>query len=243
MVHVGLTLPSFNPDPEVALAIARSADATRIDGVFVYDHLFRLDRDGARRPALECFALLSAVATATQSIAIGTLVARAALRAPSLLARSFATVRDVAGDRVIAAIGAGDAQSRSENESFGYGFGSLDDRLAELAASTQACVGAGLDDHGGAGSLGSPALKSGIRIISPARPTITAMPARYDGSLAMVCDPQPVGRPDHIYVWINHGTSNAERVWLHRTALAYAVTEEQAWTIERRRRQAEEASP
>ena len=67
--------------------------------------------------------------------------------------------------------------------------------------------------------------------------------ARYDGSLAMVCDPQPVGRPDHIYVWINHGTSNAERVWLHRTALAYAVTEEQAWTIERRRRQAEEASP
>ena len=65
--------------------------------------------------------------------------------------------------------------------------------------------------------------------------------ARHDGSLAMVCDPQPVGRPDHIYVWSHYGTSNAERIWLHSTALAYAVSEEDAWTIERRRRQAKEA--
>lgn len=58
--------------------------------------------------------------------------------------------------------------------------------------------------------------------------------ARYDGSLARVCDPQPAGRSDHIYVWTNYKTSNAERVWLHKTALAYAITEEQARTIERR---------
>lgn len=63
---------------------------------------------------------------------------------------------------------------------------------------------------------------------------------RYDGSLAMVCDPQPIGRPDHVFVWINHGTINAERTWLHRTALAYATCEGQGWTIERRRK---EASP
>src|SRR5258708_1164661 len=36
---------------------------------------------------------------------------------------------------------------------------------------------------GGAGSLGSPALQIGIRIISRARATIPAIPARYDGSL------------------------------------------------------------
>ena len=61
--------------------------------------------------------------------------------------------------------------------------------------------------------------------------------ARHDGSLARVCDPQPAGRPDHIYVWTNHGTINAERVWLHKSALAYAVSEEQAWAIERRRKE------
>ena len=62
--------------------------------------------------------------------------------------------------------------------------------------------------------------------------------ARHDGSMARVCDPQPAGRPDHIYVWTNYGTTNAERVWLHKSALAYAVSEEQAWTIERRRKEA-----
>ncbi len=60
--------------------------------------------------------------------------------------------------------------------------------------------------------------------------------ARYDGALARVCDPQPVGRPDHIFVWTNFGSNNAERVWLHNnTAFAYAITEERSWTIERRR--------
>ena len=61
--------------------------------------------------------------------------------------------------------------------------------------------------------------------------------ARYDGSLALVCEPQPFPPPtDHFQVWIDHGTSNARKVLLHRTALAYAVTEEQAWMIERRRK-------
>jgi hypothetical protein len=39
-----------------------------------------------------------------------------------------------------------------------------------------------------------------------------------------------------VQVWTSYGTANAERVWLHRTALAYAVDEEQAWTIERRKK-------
>jgi len=58
--------------------------------------------------------------------------------------------------------------------------------------------------------------------------------ARYDGTLAKVADLQPPGRPDHILVWNNHQTSNAEQVWLHRTALAYAVSPEQARTIMQR---------
>ena len=58
--------------------------------------------------------------------------------------------------------------------------------------------------------------------------------ARFDGTLAKVIDPQPPGRPDHILVWNHHETSNAERLWLHRTALAYALTPEQARTVARR---------
>ena len=60
--------------------------------------------------------------------------------------------------------------------------------------------------------------------------------ARFDGSLAKVCDPQPSGRPDHIQVWTSYATSNAERQWLHRTALVYAESVEQAETIARRKK-------
>jgi hypothetical protein len=67
--------------------------------------------------------------------------------------------------------------------------------------------------------------------------------ARYDGSLCLVCDPQPSSLPaDRIQVWIDHATSNARRVILHRTALAHAVTEEHAWRIERRRKDVHDAS-
>jgi hypothetical protein len=60
--------------------------------------------------------------------------------------------------------------------------------------------------------------------------------ARFDGSLAKVCDPQPIGRPDHVHVWTSYDTSNAQRIWLHKTAQAYAISEEQGWGIERRRK-------
>jgi hypothetical protein len=59
--------------------------------------------------------------------------------------------------------------------------------------------------------------------------------ARFDASLARVCELQPVGRPDHIQVWNSCDTSNAERIWLHKTAQAFAISEEQGWAIERRR--------
>jgi len=63
--------------------------------------------------------------------------------------------------------------------------------------------------------------------------------ARFDGSLARVSDPQPPARVDHVEVWTSYGTVNAQRQWLHETAVAYAISEEQAWGIERRRKGAE----
>ncbi|MFO0966120.1 MAG: hypothetical protein U0793_11130 [Gemmataceae bacterium] len=60
--------------------------------------------------------------------------------------------------------------------------------------------------------------------------------ARFDGTLAKVIEPQPAGRPDHVCVWNNFETSNAERLWLHKTALAYAVSPEQARTIVQRKK-------
>jgi hypothetical protein len=74
--------------------------------------------------------------------------------------------------------------------------------------------------------------------------------ARFDGTLARVCfhqrhrtlnhTPRHLHSPDHILVWINAGTSNATRVYLHRTALVHALTPEQARTIQARIRKRKE---
>jgi len=141
-VRIGITLPSFVDDPEIPIAVAHAAEEAELDGVFVYDHLWRGDPPN-RRPALECFALLGAVAAETERVHIGTLVARATLRPPATLANAFATVHRISGGRLLAAIGAGDSQSRAENVAFGLEFGSMVDRVDALHDAVRASAGNG----------------------------------------------------------------------------------------------------
>jgi len=142
-VKVGITLPSFRDDPEIPIAVAVAAEAAGVDGVFAYDHLFRVARDGRMRPALECTTLLGAVAAETSSVALGTLVARATLRPPATLAVALDTIQRVSGGRLLAAVGAGDAESRAENESYGLGFGTRAERVAALDATVTTLTGRG----------------------------------------------------------------------------------------------------
>jgi len=129
--RIGLTLPSFVDDPELPIGVARAAEAAGLDAVFVFDHMWRGNPPN-RRPALECFALLGAVAAETERIGVGTLVARATLRPAATLANCFLSAQRVSGGRLIAGIGAGDSQSRLENEAFGLEFGTMADRIGAL---------------------------------------------------------------------------------------------------------------
>jgi alkanesulfonate monooxygenase SsuD/methylene tetrahydromethanopterin reductase-like flavin-dependent oxidoreductase (luciferase family) len=140
VINVGLTLPSFVEDPEIAITVARAAEDSHLDGVFVYDHLWRGDPP-KRRPAIECFALLGAVVAETTQVKVGTLVARATLRPPATLAHTFTTADRISGGRVIAGIGAGDTQSRAENEAFGLAFGTMVDRVNALHDAVRATQG------------------------------------------------------------------------------------------------------
>ena len=93
-VRVGLTLPSFVEDPDIPIAVAHAAEEAGLDAVFVFDHLWRGDPPN-RRPALECFSLLGAVAAETTRIQVGTLVARATLRPSATLANCLRTAQRV----------------------------------------------------------------------------------------------------------------------------------------------------
>ncbi len=142
-MKVGLTLPSFVSDPGTVLAVARAAETAGVDGVFVYDHLFRSTPEGRRRPALEPVALLGAVCAATERITVGTLVARASLRPAASLHAAFMTVARLAPGRLVAGIGAGDSHSRAENDAFGVTVGSADYRIQRLRDAVTASRGAG----------------------------------------------------------------------------------------------------
>jgi alkanesulfonate monooxygenase SsuD/methylene tetrahydromethanopterin reductase-like flavin-dependent oxidoreductase (luciferase family) len=142
-MKLGLTLPNFRDEPEPALAVARAAEAAGLDGVFGFDHLFRRGRDGALRPALEGLTLLGAVAAETTRIAFGPLVARASLRPPATLAAALDTLARIAPERLIATLGAGDQQSREENETFGLQTGTLGTRVATLDRAVEATMGHG----------------------------------------------------------------------------------------------------
>jgi alkanesulfonate monooxygenase SsuD/methylene tetrahydromethanopterin reductase-like flavin-dependent oxidoreductase (luciferase family) len=143
---VGLTLPSFQSDPERVLTVARAAEDAGLDGVFAFDHLFRARGDTAdaeRRPALELLTTTAAVAAATTRIKVGTLVARATLRPPAMLRAALDTIDRFAPGRIIAGIGAGDDDSLPEDTAFGVfpDDPSLDlgaYRLARLEATVEA---------------------------------------------------------------------------------------------------------
>jgi alkanesulfonate monooxygenase SsuD/methylene tetrahydromethanopterin reductase-like flavin-dependent oxidoreductase (luciferase family) len=122
MLRVGLTLPSFQSEPDRVLAVARAAEEAGLDGVFAFDHLFRRRGDapeGARRPALELLTMTAAVAAATERIMVGTLVARATLRPPATLRAAFDTLARIAPGRFIAGLGGGDDESVAEDRAFG----------------------------------------------------------------------------------------------------------------------------
>jgi alkanesulfonate monooxygenase SsuD/methylene tetrahydromethanopterin reductase-like flavin-dependent oxidoreductase (luciferase family) len=158
-VRVGLTLPSFQSDPERVLTVARAAEDANLDGVFLFDHLFRRRGDAAdaeRRPALELLTMTAAVAVTTERISVGTLVARATLRHPATLRAAFDTLDRIAPGRIIAGLGGGDDESIAEDTAFGVlpgdpapaGSGTATDepgayRLERLAATVKALSGRG----------------------------------------------------------------------------------------------------
>ena len=130
-MRVGLIVPMFERSPASALSVAQEADAKGIDGVFCYDHLFPINRPD--RPALSAIPMLAAIAMTTQRVMLGPLVGRVTLLPLPVLLGAFATVDQLSGGRLIAALGTGDALTKPENDAYGLPFPVLDERLQLLA--------------------------------------------------------------------------------------------------------------
>jgi alkanesulfonate monooxygenase SsuD/methylene tetrahydromethanopterin reductase-like flavin-dependent oxidoreductase (luciferase family) len=130
-MKIGITLPQFRHEAEPALDSARQAEAAGFDGVFVFDHLWPIAH--SERPALHGLSLLGALAVETDRVMVGTLVARVGLLPDAVLVHTLATLARMAGDRLIAGLGVGDALSRDENRAYGVPFAPPAERRESLA--------------------------------------------------------------------------------------------------------------
>lgn len=92
--------------PEVA-AIARAAEQAGFDSLWVGDHLLYRGDGRPERGPWDAWVILAGLATVTERVTIGPLVACTAFHSPGLLARTAAAVDELSGGRLVLGLGAG----------------------------------------------------------------------------------------------------------------------------------------
>lgn len=131
---VGVQLPEverFVPWPEY-LDLARRAESTGFDSVWVGDHLVYDLPDGSTRGPYEAWTTLAAIAAATERVEIGPLVASTGFHEPAMLAKQAATVDAISQGRLILGLGAG--WNRREFDAFGFPYDRRVSRFEEALA-------------------------------------------------------------------------------------------------------------
>jgi alkanesulfonate monooxygenase SsuD/methylene tetrahydromethanopterin reductase-like flavin-dependent oxidoreductase (luciferase family) len=129
-MRVGVTLPTFARQAGGALDAAVEAERLGLHGLFMFDHLWPMGNP--TRPSLSLYPMLAAVASRTDSITVGTLVARVGLLPDEVVLASIRGLCKIAPGRLIAAVGTGDRASEPENERLGLPILSSDSRRSSL---------------------------------------------------------------------------------------------------------------
>ena len=89
------------------LAMARAAEDSGFDSIWLGDHLLYRGEDEEERGPWEAWTLLGALAAVTDRVDIGPLVACTAFHPPGLIAKMSATMAEIAGGRFVLGLGAG----------------------------------------------------------------------------------------------------------------------------------------
>jgi probable F420-dependent oxidoreductase len=121
-LRVGIQLPEVEREvrwPEVA-AMARAAEETGFDSIWLGDHLLYRGDGRRERGPWDVWTQLAALAAVTERVALGPLVACTAFHLPGLLARMAASVDEVSGGRLALGLGAG--WNEPEFRAFGIPF-------------------------------------------------------------------------------------------------------------------------
>jgi alkanesulfonate monooxygenase SsuD/methylene tetrahydromethanopterin reductase-like flavin-dependent oxidoreductase (luciferase family) len=109
--------------------MAKAAEASGFDSIWVGDHLLYRGAGGQERGPWEAWTLLAGLAVATERLHLGPLVNCAGFRPPGLLAKMVSTVDEVSGGRLVLGLGAG--WNEAEFRAFGIPFDHLASRFEE----------------------------------------------------------------------------------------------------------------
>ncbi|MCV7054664.1 LLM class F420-dependent oxidoreductase [Mycolicibacterium gilvum] len=141
-IRLGLQINNFSYGTGVSdlfptvVAQAKEADTSGFDSVFLMDHFYQLPGIGTPdQPMLEAYTALGALAAATDSVQLGTLVTGNTYRNPTLLAKNITTLDVISAGRAILGIGTG--WFELEHDQLGYEFGTFTDRFNKLGEALQ----------------------------------------------------------------------------------------------------------
>src|SRR4051794_17003073 len=146
--RVGVQLPEVEravPWPEM-VAMARAAEGAGFDSIWLGDHLLYDLPEGSRGP-WEVWTALAALASVTERIELGPLVASTSFHAPAMLAKLAATVDAISGGRLILGLGAG--WNQREYTAFGFPYDKRISRFEEAFTVIRELLRTGRSDFHG----------------------------------------------------------------------------------------------
>ena len=117
---------------------ALECERLQYDSLWFNDHFFppsAVNRQGRKKPQLECWTTLTALASVTQKVRLGPLVLCNSFRHPALLAKMAATLDVISKGRLELGLGAG--WYEPEYNAYGISYAPLKLRVAQLKESVQ----------------------------------------------------------------------------------------------------------
>jgi alkanesulfonate monooxygenase SsuD/methylene tetrahydromethanopterin reductase-like flavin-dependent oxidoreductase (luciferase family) len=147
--RVGVQLPEVEravPWPEM-VAMARAAEDAGFDSIWLGDHLLYDLPNGDVRGPWEVWTALAGLASVTERVELGPLVASTSFHAPAMLAKLAATVDAISGGRLILGLGAG--WNQREYTAFGFPYDKRISRFEEAFTVIRELLRTGRSDFHG----------------------------------------------------------------------------------------------
>jgi len=139
-VTFGVVLPQSVPSYATVRNVALECERFGYDSVWLNDHFYEgwLPPEEHRRPYLDCWTLLPALAVDVKTIRLGSLVTSNTFRYPSLLAKMATTLDVLSEGRLEFGIGAGDLPI--EHYTYGIPYPSDSERISRLREALQVII-------------------------------------------------------------------------------------------------------